>query len=500
MGFNGAYVVLIVSVLFWVVFGFWGFLPLTPGYDPSVQLDRKQGAITLSQARDGFVRQLDFAAAHVPWPWRQNEEARAALRRAAQAASLQQLSALISLDPWFQLGYYPALPLESPRQLNVFQYGQGPIGWFWLIAWVNPSTSTFVQVARQTTVSPAVDPSSPSTYNVVSYIASGGKREYAPQVWEAGVYESTKSSFQLTIGNTLKFQWLEKDTYSLHLRLGNYEIEQEFSSEQPPAFNAPGGCLFCTGGLGTPYVSYPNPKVTTKKLIGNGLSVSTSSQGHGWIDRQLSGTIPRSGFALGALEAFLPAYVGLGPYVWLVVKLRDETQRMLWNRISTPPQIGKPIRVRVNEYVKGMRLPSAADATVTPVRLNSLGFPLVYEIQLEGLGVLELATLAEDFVFVDGSGLSHWAGAASLKWKASGESAGDGFIEGSGLDTGKSTERCVEAAGISASYLHLFGEHDTARKANKIIALVLACVAALSILGSIIALVFENKTSSYGSS
>jgi hypothetical protein len=510
----------------------WLVLPGPAAYDPAWQEDGQQRTtLPLDRLQALVAEQLSYVEKNVPKGFSCDAAALAALTDAATRpeATYNSLAALFNLTPWYALGYWPALPLRGPLQLNTFQFGQGINGWFWFIA-RSENIQAFVSFGRTTVASPAVLPplvrpeeasfysvsvmvqgtavkglllgpnnvSGPGTYQLN---AQGGFSLNMPQPPNESGAAAALSSASLDYNAPAKTYRLSVGWTQGVGGAADALLTAVFDcSERPPSFNAKDGCL-CVDGMGTPYYSYTSPKTSGTFKRGSDSLVTFS--GEGWIDRQLGGGVPRKGDVLMLLQLQTPL-LGLGPYLWMNLHLRQAQQQyMVYGVVADAPKLDDRLKVSVVKYPSQkpgttQREPVydlEAHATVkATTRVGDVDYPSMYLVEIAGEDpLLATAVMGGPPVYTDGSGNPHWAGAASLVAQKDNADVGWAFLEGSGFEPPATLwANCVEAAKVRGPDRHLWPPDNSANR-NRVLWRLASFFAALLALALAIVLLLRGR-------
>lgn len=421
----------VLGVIVWMVA--WG---VTPSAAPRLPLYTQGTSAPLDAMRALVVAQLEHVGRRSPRNYEPYGPRLAVLSDTAKAAtSFEQLGAIGLLEPFYALDYGPVLPVRDSRVLIPLQFGTGKLGWYWFLAFDQAQQlQVFVAVERVTVCAPPVAQSHQLSAADASYysvtVSIGTKAGYTSSTFRGeGTYTAqAPPAFGLTVGAfSLTYA---QDSFRLKWA-GTTSGDLTFSVPGPPSPNAPRGCAPCVSGSGTAYVSYPRPRVTG--TVGS-LRLSDAP---GWIDRQMGGSFPRSGLAIGTMLTLMAGRVGLGPYVWGNLHVGD-TAYMVY---SFPPNprlaVGDILPMTVITYFSNgdVVYDESTLATITSMQSH---FVTGYSIALGGKSVkLSAPSVA---VYTDVTGNPHAIGAATGPgvW---------GFLETSGTTPGV-LEGTLKAAGV----------------------------------------------------
>lgn len=491
---NNYNIVTAISLLLVIVFIWWSFFPKVTPYNPSVQKNGTFTSVDLDTNRKLVVDQLTYIKSNAPRMYHVNNDAIDQLIKVVPTSSYDQLVTIMQLTPWYLLSYYPATKLESPRALNYIRYGVGSLGWSWYIGYFpEQQIQIFVSISRASPASPPVvkkaglEMETATFYSVDFHIGVGKELTHFTNVGK-GVYTrsgNSKPRYTLSLENGM-VSWVDKDKFMIDVSWdsGKNAINATFDSSTPPSFNTKEGCM-CLDGLGTPYYSYPSPKVNASVMF-KGTAYNRLA-GDGWIDRQMGGSIPSKGLIIGAVQSMFANKLGLGPYLWnnlhLDVGGPNARQYMVYAILSDAPQLNKTLEMKIIKYVNG--IPSYDTKGTAVVLTNSKNLPTSYKIKIEGEDDLILKSIGLP-IFMDATGNPHGAGAATMT-DSKGKSMGWAFMESSNMASPTQIlENALIAANIPKNKWYLWKKPSSFNKALFFTAILLGLVSIIALVGSIV--------------
>lgn len=420
------------------------------------------------------------------------------------ATSINQLQTLVELMPNNTLGFYTIESLDKadPTDFLSFQFDQGRIGWIWIYStWIDPVDSSkdasfmfylmrHEAVGHKSREKEGLKRGESAFYTVSMGVGRGGQWYYNPYTVCRGHYTAV-SGKQFTFeavdfpgsdrgafcrcsssadGRTLDIssRWVD----SWHLapdatvpaqvpETALYGFDVVMTAKRAPDFNSAGGCVPCTGGTGTLYMSYTD-------LVGTGTLHLDREQwaeadGVGWQDIQWGG----SPVSQVSTQALLNVYLmttnvnlnNLGRYVWLNLNLAGlDLQYMV---IAMPAQdvVVEPGAVFSAAYIaysSGYATPvylEPVDITVhSTTVVGETVYPTAYTMTLDGRRLLLDSTPFGKTITIDGTNNEHWSGSAELLDADTRAHLGAGFLEANQFDpSDKYYQNIIRTAGLDSN-------------------------------------------------
>jgi hypothetical protein len=489
--------IFITGLIFFILFIIWGFYPSLPKFNYNMQMNGSFTTVSLEELRELTQKQLQYSLDNPPRLYKVDDKEKIeVLKEVAKTATYSQLSIIPNLAEYYAIGYYPGIPLSSPRDLNYIQYGVGISGWSWYIGY-DPKTQIqiFVSIGRTTVGSPSMIGNlgnSPkySYYNVSAHI--GIKDNIiSTNASGPGIYIRDGQSnprykliFNSKIDNlSANIIWQDKDKFNINVSwtkstTESYKIDVIFDSSNPPSFNYKDGCA-CTGGTGTPYYSYTSPTVQGNITFKNN---NYNMNSRGWIDRQMGGMISQKGFFFGLWTMLMKGKIGLGPYLWNNLHFKDK-QYMVFSLLKEYPKLNDIVDMYCIKYENSK--PTYDIKGKAKILKNKNNIPIKYQLTIdnEQTVFMELIGLP---IFNDDSGNPHSAGVATLS-DINGNSLGWSFMEASNMDDSNTIKKnALNSAGIPEKYHYLWNKKSNWNTFLLIFSLIIGILSFIAIIVGIV--------------
>jgi hypothetical protein len=455
-------------------------------------------SVDLSTCRLLTQKQILYAYNNIPKFYKLDEEKVNALILATKTASFFQLTVIAQLLPMYTLGYYPATPLPSIRALNRIAYGTGSTGWSWYIAYFpEQNLQIFVSVSRFSPANPSIvkdmnlTNEQASFYSLDCSIGQGTSFERTSVVLR-GDYRLTDKGYWLTLTSPdikdCLIQWTSPDTFGVKVGWKDNLINVVFNSTHPPNPVNNEGCL-CVNGIGTPYYSYPKPRVTGDVTF-KGQKINPLD-GEGWIDRQMGGGSGTKGFVIGAVLSGFQNKLGLGPYIWSNIHFPGR-KYMLFTGLTSIPEVNDVLSLTVIKYVDG-DVGYGLTANAKVLHLEN-GMPVKYKITIQNEDVFVITSIGLP-IYTDITGNRHAAGVGTITHVNGSVIPNSwGFLESSGMDDPKTImTNALTASGVLKTDWNIWFKTNYHNRIIFTLSLILTGIFILGIILSIIKLIRQRK-------
>jgi hypothetical protein len=353
--------------------------------------------------------------------------------------------------PGGTIGYHPMIPYTDTSKKICFQLEQGNIGWYWLYG-TFPNKDCFLYQLTRVDLLPTdlrerlgYKLGETTVYCVTLGIGNGTDYYYG-NVYFEGIF---------TIYNNVKFSIVSKDNQfvfshdyndmSIQCNMlltnnkTNEQVKYNFSSQTKNnnimSFNQLNGCYPCE--LNNSYQSYTNLYMNMNYSNEKGEKKSVEN-GFGWMDHEWGGSETPNVLYKSILSILRngKVYTGLPCYIWLNIRLSDNTQYMIFNLFKSPPKKGDSVSCNINTYqstVKFFTDQSSINVIIKDsIIFENTEYPVKYEIKIGNHTYLLDSTPFGNTIFRDFANTWHWGGSCYVYENA--KIVGTGFLEAQRFD------------------------------------------------------------------
>ena len=358
-----------------------------------------------------------------------------------------------TLIPGGTIGYTPMIPYYDTSKQICFQLEQGYLGWYWLYGTFPNTKDCFLYQLTRIDLLPTdireklgYKLGETTVYCVTLGIGNGTDYFYGNSYFE-GVF---------TIFNNLKFSIVSKDNqFSFnhdynHMSIKcnmiltnnrtNEKIKYNFSSQTQNNdimfFNQLNGCYPCE--LNNSYQSYTNLYMKMNYSTEKGI-IKNLENGFGWMDHEWGGSETPS-ILYKCLLTILgngKIYNGLPPYIWLNIRLSDNTQYMIFNLLNNSIKKGDTVTCNLNTYKSSKNIlftdqPKVNVYVKDSIIFENTEYPIVYEVTIDNNIYTLDSSRYGNTIFKDFTNTWHWGGSSDVY--LGDKIVGTGFLEAQRFD------------------------------------------------------------------
>lgn len=355
--------------------------------------------------------------------------------------------------PGSTVGYYSSVPYEDTLKKVCFQLEQGDVGWYWLYGTFPDTKDCFLyQLTRFDLLPTDIRKKlgyklGETTVYCVTLGIGNGIDYYYGNVYFEGIF---------TIKNNLQFSIVSKD-YNLmfshdyngmmiqckDMILTNnktnenirYTFNATTQNNNEMFFNQYHGCYPCE--INNSYQSYTNLYINANYFNEKGL-IKNLENGFGWMDHQWAGsnmTTILYKCILSILDNGKDSS-GLPPYIWLNIRLSDNSQYMIFNFTKTVKK-GDTIKCNINTY-KPSKITFFKDQSLVNVIIKetilfeNIEYPIIYEVHIDDHVYVLDSRVYGNTIFRDLNNTWHWGGSCDVY--ENNKIVGMGFLEAQKLN------------------------------------------------------------------
>ena len=351
-------------------------------------------------------------------------------------------------------GYNPMIPYNDTSKKICFQLEQGNIGWYWLYGTFPNTKDCFLYQLTRIDLLPTdireklgYKLGETTVYCITLGIGNGIDYYYG-NVYFEGVF---------TIINNIKFSIVSKDNQfvfshdynNILIQCNNILLTNNKTKEQIKYnflsktknndimfFNQLNGCYPCE--LNNSYQSYTNLYMNMNYSNDKG-EIKSVENGFGWMDHEWGGS-ETPNILYKCILSILgngKVYNGLPPYIWLNIRLSDNTQYMIFNLFNNPPKKGDSIKCNINTYKSSKVIFFTDQSNVNVIIKDTIIFenteyPIKYEIKIGDTTYLLDSSRYGNTIFKDFANTWHWGGSCDVY--DNNKIVGTGFLEAQRFD------------------------------------------------------------------
>jgi hypothetical protein len=358
-----------------------------------------------------------------------------------------------TLIPGGTIGYTPMIPYYDTSKQICFQLEQGYVGWYWLYGTFPNTKDCFLYQLTRIDLLPTdireklgYKLGETTVYCVTLGIGNGTDYFYGNSYFE-GIF---------TIFNNLKFSIVSKDNqFSFnhdynHMSIKcnmilknnktNEKIKYNFSSQTQNNdimfFNQLNGCYPCE--LNNSYQSYTNLYMKMNYSTEKGISKNLEN-GFGWMDHEWGGSETPS-ILYKCLLTILgngKIYNGLPPYIWLNIRLSDNTQYMIFNLLNNSIKKGDTVTCNLNTYKSSKNIlftdqPKVNVYVKDTIIFENTEYPIIYKVTIDNNIYTLDSSRYGNTIFKDFTNTWHWGGSCDVYLDD--KIVGTGFLEAQRFD------------------------------------------------------------------
>lgn len=415
--------------------------------------------------KDLFNKKIDYIKQNKTILNPANDKIIEAIRNKINNTNFDIAGAFIStlLIPGNTIGYTPMTSYNDTSKKICLQLEQGNTGWYWLYGTFPNTKDCFLYELTRVDILPTdlrtklgYKLGETTIYSITLGIGNG-KDYYYGNVYFEGIF---------TILNNIDFSIVSKDgnfefyhslnniivncknIMLINNKNGNDIIKYSFSCQSKNNYNMflnqENGCYPCEFSNNS-YQSYTNLYIDMVYSNEKGINKKVEG-GFGWMDHEWGGGEVQTIFYKSMLSILNKGrlYNGLPPYIWLNIRLSDNTQYMIFDMFENTPKKGDILMCNINKYKPSgvsffTNSPKIQVKVLDTVEYNSISYPTVYQVTIEGNDYILDSRMYGDTIFIDGLNTTHWGGSCDVLLNE--KIVGTGFLEAQRFD---GNIRCLE--------------------------------------------------------